>query len=107
MTMEDFFIYTGIGILIAIFPVLYRAAVGPTVIDRILSVNIVGTKTMLFLVITGTIFDRVSMFVDLAITYALLNFIGSLAAAKFFRRQRSIDDIPPDPNQAPDQPEVR
>lgn len=94
MTMEDFFIYTGMGILIAMFPVLYCAARGPSAVDRILSVNIVGTKTMLFLVITGTIFKRVDMFVDLAITYALLNFIGSLAAAKFFRRRRSIE-VPP------------
>ncbi len=90
--IDNFFIACGVIILLAMFPVLYRAAMGPLVIDRILSVNIVGTKTMLFLVITGTIFHRVDMFVDLAITYALLNFIGSLAAAKYFRRRRSIDD---------------
>ncbi len=74
---------------------LYRAAVGPTVIDRILAVNVVGTKTMLLLVLIGSLYrfhdaesGRIDMYVDLALTYALLNFLGSLAAAKYFRRHR-------------------
>jgi len=81
--------------------VFYRVAAGPTVIDRIVAANIVGTKTTLLLVLIGTIFGplspdghlgRVDMFIDLALTYALLNFIGSLAAAKYFRRHMQQQD---------------
>lgn len=67
-------------------PILYRIIVGPTAIDRIVAVNMIGTKTMVLLIIIGMLFKRVDMFVDFALTYALLNFIGSLAAARFFDR---------------------
>ena len=60
---------------------------GPTAIDRIVAVNVIGTKTTVLLVIIGMIFERVGMFVDFALTYALLNFIGSLAAALLRSRQ--------------------
>lgn len=90
--MDLFWTLSGIAIFAMMMLLLYRIAKGPTVIDRILAVNVVGTKTMVLLVIIGTIFGRVDMFVDLAITYALLNFLGSVAAAKYFRRDRSIQD---------------
>lgn len=85
--MEDFFIVVGLILLLLMFPILYRTVVGPTVIDRMIGVNIIGTKTTVLLIIIGTIFHRVDMFVDLALTYALLNFIGSVAAAKFLYRK--------------------
>lgn len=84
--MESFFIFAGIAILALILPILYRIIAGPTAIDRIVAVNVIGTKTTVLLIIIGMIFERVGMFVDFAITYALLNFIGSLAAARYFDR---------------------
>lgn len=89
--MEDFFVIVGVLLLILMIPVLYRTIQGPTVIDRMIGVNIIGTKTMVLLIVTGVIFDRAAMFVDLALTYALLNFIGSVAAAKFLYRPKSAE----------------
>jgi multicomponent Na+:H+ antiporter subunit F len=84
--MENFFTLTGVAIFALMLPIMYRIIVGPTAIDRIVAVNMIGTKTMVLLIIIGMLFKRVDMFVDFALTYALLNFIGSLAAARFFDR---------------------
>ena len=84
--METFFVFTGVAILVLMVPILYRIVIGPTAIDRIVAVNVIGTKTMVLLIIIGMLFQRVEMFVDFALTYALLNFIGSIAAARFFDR---------------------
>ncbi|MCA9779691.1 MAG: pH regulation protein F [Candidatus Eremiobacteraeota bacterium] len=80
-------------ILIAfMLPLLYRAVVGPTTIDRMIGVNIIGTKTTILLLIVGLIFERLDMFIDLALTYALLNFLASLAAARLLERMGISDD---------------
>ncbi|MCB1122162.1 MAG: pH regulation protein F [Verrucomicrobiae bacterium] len=84
--METFFVFTGVAILVLMLPILYRIVIGPTAIDRIVAVNVISTKTTVLLVIIGMLFNRVDMFVDFALTYALLNFIGSLAAARYFDR---------------------
>lgn len=84
--MENFIAYSGVAILALILPIMYRIIIGPTAIDRIVAVNVIGTKTTVLLIIIGIIFERVEMFVDLALTYALLNFIGSIAAAQFLNR---------------------
>ncbi len=76
------------GCLLIFFmlPLLYRAVVGPTTIDRMIGVNIIGTKTTILLLIIGLLFHRIDMFIDLALTYALLNFLASLAAARLLER---------------------
>ncbi|CAM2070312.1 Multiple resistance and pH regulation protein F (MrpF / PhaF) [Sulfidibacter corallicola] len=94
--LETFFIGVGCTLFLLMFLVMYRIAKGPLVIDRIMGANIVGTKTMLLLVLFGLIYERVDMFVDLALTYALLNFIGSVAVAKYFRRQVAQRDATTD-----------
>ncbi len=87
--MENFFIGTGVILLLIMLPLFYRVMAGPTAFDRIMAVNIIGTKTTLLLIFIGTIFHRVEMFVDFALTYALLNFIASLAAAKYFHKTQT------------------
>ncbi len=67
-------------------PATFRIAVGPTALDRIVAVNIIGTKTAVLLVVIGSIFEKVEMFADFALAYALLNFIGSLAAARYLHK---------------------
>jgi multicomponent Na+:H+ antiporter subunit F len=89
--MESFFLLAGTLLLLFMFMPLYRAIWGPTVIDRILGVNLVGTKTTIMIIIIGTLYQRVEMFVDIALAYALLNFIASLAAARFFQRHKQLD----------------
>jgi multicomponent Na+:H+ antiporter subunit F len=63
---------------------------GPTIIDRIVGVGAIGTKTLLVLVLMGFIYDRIEMFLDISIVYAILNFIGTLAAAKYFEGRGEI-----------------
>jgi multicomponent Na+:H+ antiporter subunit F len=65
---------------------LYRIAVGPTVFDRAIGAGLIGTNAVLVLVLIGFIYRRVDMFVDLALTYAMLNFIGTIALARYFER---------------------
>ncbi len=69
-------------ILIAVFLVLYRAIKGPTIYDRVLSVNVIGTKTVVLLAIIGFIFGR-PHFLDIALAYALINFIATIAILKY------------------------
>ena len=86
--MQTFFITSGLVLLALMMPALIRVVIGPTAIDRIVAVNVIGRKTTVLLVLIGQIYGRVDMFVDFALAYALLNFIGSLAAARYFNRTR-------------------
>ena len=61
---------------------LVRALAGPTVFDRILAVNSFGTLTMLFIAVYGFLSGRPE-FLDIALVYALINFIGTIAVTKF------------------------
>jgi len=68
--------------------------VGPTVGDRLIGVNAIGSKTTVLLIIIGFLFENVSMFVDIALAYALLNFIAVLAASKYFlKKKQGLEDI--------------
>ena len=69
----------------------YRIVVGRTVYDRLLAVGTVGTNAIALLAATGFIFERPDMFVDLALSYALLNFIATVAAAKYLERHGEDD----------------
>lgn len=88
--MDVFFLVSSLILGILVLICLYRAAFGPTVMDRIISVGAIGTKTTAILLLMGMIYGRVEMFVDIALAYALLNFIATLGAAKFFRVRKSI-----------------
>jgi multicomponent Na+:H+ antiporter subunit F len=91
-------IYVGLGLLFIMLLPLFRVVRGPTTFDRIMGVNVIGTKTTVLLVIIGTIYGRVEMFVDIALAYALLNFIATLAASRYFQHRRklvpSVDSAP-------------
>ncbi|MBD3873536.1 MAG: pH regulation protein F [Acidobacteria bacterium] len=63
---------------------LVRAIAGPTVFDRVLAVNSFGTKTVLLIAVYGFLSGRPD-FLDLALVYALMNFIGTIAVMKFSR----------------------
>ena len=69
----------------------WRVIKGPTVFDRLLAAGAVGTNAIALLAVTGFIFERPDMFVDLALTYALLNFVGTLAAAKYLENHPDIE----------------
>ena len=85
--MNTFFL--SIAILIALLTAvcLYRVAMGPTVFDRVIAAGLVGTNGVILLVLIGFIYGRIDMFVDIAIIYALLNFIIVIALMKYFERR--------------------
>ena len=80
-----------LSVLVVLFVViliyLYRVVRGPTVFDRMLGLNGISSKAIMLLVIIGTIYERLSMFVDIAVGYALLNLVGALAAAKYLEHK--------------------
>ena len=67
---------------------LVRAIIGPSVYDRVLAMNMFGTKTVLLLAVVAFMLGRPD-FLDLALIYALINFIGVLAVLEFFRDRSS------------------
>jgi multicomponent Na+:H+ antiporter subunit F len=90
---EWFAIIMGASLLVLMIPILYRIIMGPTGFDRILGANVIGTKTAVILVIIGTLFERVEMFVDFAIAYALLNFVGAIVVSRYFNRTVPLKEM--------------
>jgi multicomponent Na+:H+ antiporter subunit F len=82
----DLFLAAALGLLALVLVYVYRIAVGPTVFDRILGLSGFGTQTTIVLLLTGVVYERLDMFVDISLGYALLSFVGSLAAARYFER---------------------
>ena len=90
---EYFPLIMGAALFVLMIPVVYRIWVGPTGFDRILGVNVIGTKTAVLLVIIGTVYDRVDMFVDFAIAYALLNFVSAIVVSRYLNRTISLKEM--------------
>lgn len=84
------FSVAAIAIFIAMLFVLVRLYRGPTLYDRVLAVNSFGTHTVLFIGVLGFLTGRPD-FLDIALLYALINFVGTVAILKFFR-YRAIGD---------------
>lgn len=88
------FAMTAFAVLIALGITLARAFLGPTIFDRVLAVNSVGTKTVLLIAVLGFLDGRPE-FLDIAIVYALINFIGVVAVLKYVK----YGDFAPSGNQ--------
>tara|TARA_B110000263_G_C15048315_1_gene391818 strand:- start:61 stop:369 length:309 start_codon:yes stop_codon:yes gene_type:complete len=73
-----------IAILVTMAMALARAFIGPTLFDRILAGNMFGTKTVLMIAVLGFLMGRPE-FLDIALVYALINFIGVIALLKYFK----------------------
>ena len=83
------YLVVSLAILVTMVLALVRALRGPTVYDRVLAVNMFGTKTVLLLSVIAFLFGRPD-FLDLALAYALINLVGILAVLEF--RQNNIRD---------------
>jgi multicomponent Na+:H+ antiporter subunit F len=79
------FAAASIALLVALVLMLARAVLGPTVFDRLLAANTIGTLAVLLLSVIGFLTGRPE-FLDLAIVYGLLNIVGTIAVLKFFQR---------------------
>ena len=80
------YLVTAIAIILGMALALARGLAGPTVYDRILAVNAFGAKTVLMIAVLGFLMGRPD-FLDIALVYALINFIGTIAVLKFFEYQ--------------------
>ncbi len=76
------FFVAAIAILITMSLALTRAMLGPTVFDRVLALNMFGTKTVLLICVVCFLYQRTD-FLDLALLYSLMNFIGMVALLRF------------------------
>jgi multicomponent Na+:H+ antiporter subunit F len=80
------YILVSIAILVTMVLALVRALLGPSVYDRVLAVNVFGTKTVLLLAVMAFLNGRPD-FLDLALAYALINMVGILAVLEFFQKR--------------------
>jgi multicomponent Na+:H+ antiporter subunit F len=76
----------GLAILVTMALALVRGIKGPDVYDRVLAANLFGTKTVLLLAVVAMLYERPD-FLDLALAYALINFIGILAILQFVQNR--------------------
>lgn len=88
--MDTFFLYCGLYLSFLMVLSLYRAIFGPTVLDNLIGVNAIGSKTTVLLILIGLVYHRVDMFVDIALAYAMLNFIAVLAASRYFQKRKGL-----------------
>lgn len=97
--MSQLFLSVALALVMLILLCMVRALGGPTVLDRIVGVNMIGTKTTVLLLLIGLVYEAMPMFIDIALAYALLNFIATIGACKYFRHSKKVhleDDLTPE-----------
>ncbi|AOW80208.1 monovalent cation/H+ antiporter subunit F [Halodesulfurarchaeum formicicum] len=82
LTLDTALLGAAVAIVLFAVALLYRVARGPTMEDRVIAINGVGTSTVVVLALLAAALDRPA-FLDIAIVYALLNFLASVAISKF------------------------
>lgn len=80
--LEDVFLIAAALFVVLAIVMFYRAVMGPTTQDRLLAVNVIGTNTVVILALLTVALDE-PWFLDVALIYALLNFLMSIAISKF------------------------
>ena len=83
---------TAITLALAMLLSLYRVLFGPTTFDRLTGLGLVGTKTVVLLVVLGFLAGRLDIFVDITLSYTLIGVIGSVILAKYFE-QKDPEDL--------------
>lgn len=81
----EIFILAGVVLICTMFLCLYRVVVGPGSCNRLVAANTIGTKTIILLVLIGYIYER-NIFLDIALAYAMINFIATLGMAKYLEK---------------------
>lgn len=85
--MNSFFFGVLVTLTAVMLVYLFRVVRGPTTFDRVLGLNGISTKAIILIVLIGTMFGRVDMFVDISTGYAILNLVGALAITKFLEQR--------------------
>ncbi len=87
--LDNILLVLSLVLVLALLLPFYRVLKGPTVFDRMLGVGMIGTKTVMLICLAGFLYQRrIDMFIDIALAYALLNFIGAIVVAKYVDRTR-------------------
>lgn len=86
--MNNLLLGAGLAILVTMAMAMVRGIKGPEIYDRVLAANIIGTKTVLLLAVVALLYGRPD-FLDLALAYALINFIGILAILQFVQNREA------------------
>jgi multicomponent Na+:H+ antiporter subunit F len=86
--MNNLLLGVGLAILVTMALAIIRGLKGPEIYDRVLAANIIGTKTVLLLAVVALWYGRTD-FLDLALAYALINFIGILAILQFVQNREA------------------
>jgi len=90
MTMHDFFLLLMLGYVVLLMLMLLRVLQGPTVFDRLNAIGVIGLNAIILLVIIGFVSGRASMYIDIAITYSIIGFAGSVVIARYLYEEEVI-----------------
>lgn len=85
--MDTLLLGAAITLAVAMVLSLYRVLRGPTAFDRLTGLGLIGTKTVVLLVVIGFLVGRIDIFVDITLSYTLISVIGSLILAKYFEQK--------------------
>ncbi len=83
--METIYTAASIMLLVLTFLCLVRAALGPTTGDRVVAINVIGTKTMVIIALVSFLFGQ-EFFLDVSLVYALIAFILTIGVAKYMEK---------------------
>lgn len=83
--LDKIFALTAVILTVAAFLCLYRATVGPSATDRVISINVIGTKTVVIISLVSLVFHQ-EFFLDVALVYALISFVATIGIAKYLEK---------------------
>ncbi len=86
--MNTFLLALAAGVMANAFLCLYQGVKGPAIQDRVISINIVNTKTLVVLVLAFYVIGDEAMYLDIALVYALLNFVVTVAVCRYLETER-------------------
>ena len=84
MTMSLLLASVAVALTLVMLLSLYRVVSGPSIFDRLTGLGLIGSKMIVLLLVLGTWSERVDLYVDIALSYGLISFVGTLVLAKYF-----------------------
>jgi multicomponent Na+:H+ antiporter subunit F len=81
--VKYFFLAAAAAVMVNAFLCLYQGAKGPTIQDRVISINIVNTKATIILLLVFFVIGQPTLYLDIALVYALLNFVVTVAVSRY------------------------
>lgn len=87
MNQQPFITFLCIVLALALIIPFVRVYIGPTLFDRMVGLGVISSKTIVLVALVGFLFQRPSMFIDIVLAYSLLNYIGTIAIARYLSRR--------------------